>query len=171
MIRRLLNLVTVLSLLLFAAVIAAWVWAAWTPRRDLRLDAPGRRYTLYPSSRDLFLTVEGGTAMPGGGFRAPPGKHWNGLWANPTHRLPIGFAYGISPSSDPTAAPYFALVAPWWPLAALTLLLPILWLSMRLGRRLRRPDGTRRCPTCGYDLRATPDRCPECGTAGGTTPT
>jgi hypothetical protein len=55
-------------------------------------------------------------------------------------------------------------VAPAWPLLV-SLGLVSLWVVLvaRTRRRARR-DG-RRCVQCGYDLRATPQRCPECGTA------
>jgi hypothetical protein len=48
-----------------------------------------------------------------------------------------------------------------WPLALALGVLPMIVASTWV--RAARRAGHGRCPTCGYDLRATPERCPECG--------
>lgn len=52
---------------------------------------------------------------------------------------------------------------PYWFLVACCL--AVAALAARSWRRRRRVLLEGRCKECGYDLRATPDRCPECGTA------
>jgi hypothetical protein len=54
------------------------------------------------------------------------------------------------------------VVVPYWMIVVVTLLLPLR--AGVTGLRLRRRRRRGLCLACGYDLRGTTDRCPECGT-------
>jgi hypothetical protein len=65
--------------------------------------------------------------------------------------------------SNLTAAQY-TLILPYWLMATMTAPLPLLWVrSAVIRRQRRRRQRLGLCSACGYDLRASAGRCPECG--------
>jgi hypothetical protein len=66
----------------------------------------------------------------------------------------LGFAIYDTPSGGGDRIPI-------WSVALATAILPGVYLMSLYRRRKLHAKG--RCRACGYDLRATPDRCPECG--------
>jgi hypothetical protein len=69
--------------------------------------------------------------------------------------LPLAGVVMLTQTENPLAVCSFLLLLPIGVLLSLFLLVP-------LSRHSTKPGICRRC---GYDLRATPGRCPECGTA------
>ena len=113
--------------------------------RETKLTIPGFRLS-YPHG---WWKFEGGVSPPA------PQYSWEHLGV--FLRLQRGVRWPPSPG----VGSHIYLGAPYWLLFVLTICTPALC-GMRWWKRRRRiREG--RCLKCGYDLRESPGRCPECG--------
>lgn len=121
-------------------------------RLDVRIGNSGMpRNNELRRSKLIRQAQLDGTGMPGMGFGITlPVEGLRtayGLW---WYRLPM----------RPSVMWHILSIPYWLPWMLLTLTPPVLWLK---DRRRRRSTSGSPCPHCGYDLRASPGRCPECG--------
>jgi hypothetical protein len=165
-----LNALAVVSLLLFTAVVVIW------ERNQSISDLIWYRSSLTETGV-LFTT------------RAIYFYHENVVGAKPL-KTPYGFGRGtqmvmseLLPStidvyngmgdfhlvrgSDGRTRQAF-VTAPYWSMLSVFATIPLMQTVYHLRqRRARHRSATGHCIRCGYDLRATPERCPECGTVPG----
>jgi hypothetical protein len=158
--RGLLILFTIFLTLIVAAWLRSYRFAEGVEAADahgsfLVTTHPAELHVYWPSPVTLdvepkYFTLEFASTPHSGGF------------AKQSDVDGRRFAYGQTIMVNGSAHLIRFAQAPFWALALLAGLWPGWALSARIWRPWRRRSGGL-CRWCGYDLRATPDRCPECG--------
>jgi hypothetical protein len=184
------NWVVGVSVLLFLGVVGIWVRSYWVSDEFTWRDWPPDRSFLV--TRTIQIS-RGGLRLSswraeGTGWKLRTERHFlyssqhafeYPLWGNggtgawPLEYRPyittLGFELIYEKGHIPLAGPWksIAFSSLTLPLYFLTLLSAILPAHYLLRVRKRRRMASRRargcCVSCGYDLRASPGRCPECG--------
>jgi hypothetical protein len=173
----LINAAKVASALLCVAIVALWINSYRTTDLLVRSTHTGRHFEIVTIPGQLRFTIADGWAGAHGWryfHRSTPLSYpvfgqqlIRTGWFVPGMGRRDGTA-GV-PSFDPNrpqsvVVTYHTLAVPFsLPLAA-ALILPMLW-AWRSRRQWLRRERMKRglCVECGYDLRASSGRCPECG--------
>ena len=186
MIRRLLNLLTSLSLLLCVAACVLWVRSYRDQQANAVVTERGARWFVSARGRLGLLmmdvpagltgwTVRRGTdhhddMMPSLGrvLRRQPSRGFGGFEVASVRRRLVAFMhvrgvdFSAGEANDQGCPLDFCwIAAPHWAVVVAAAVAPAARAAGLLRRRRRPRPGL--CPQCGYDLRATPHRCPECG--------
>ena len=165
---RLFTLLSAVSLALCVATCVLWVRSYWY--EDILSDDRSGRIVSGQSLRGRVAIIH--TRRVGGPSAPQPddGLRLNTVPAGGAivHSLsPVGWRRQRIANAEFAVSQSFVFVSNWL-ICAGGAVLPALWV-VRARRRRRVRAGL--CRSCGYDLRATPDRCPECGVvaaSGGT---
>ena len=183
--RRLGHFCVLLSLLIFLAGLGVWVRSYFV--RDLVVrQSEWIDPTLAHSSAVLFFASRGRVvfgydkiaqllpAPQPAGLNGPPLPkghiRWDWMRDAPSSLgvqrwfNKLGFGYNRRPYNKATGSETYAWI-PCWFVMLLSATLPTIVFAR--ARRARRRQRTGCCSRCGYDLRASPDRCPECGAING----
>jgi hypothetical protein len=176
-IRHIATAVAALSLVLLVLICIFWIRSHWLSDQLQWQNAGGHRYLRTAQGHLVVgVTLVDWSAFPAQ-FHGPvyhrdsPYRPFNYLLLRSVHPgdtmtewSHAGFAWYAHRETRPSALAFIA-VAPFWALALVSVFLPLAWLAgqVRSGLLGRRRKGLGLCASCGYDLRATPERCPECG--------
>lgn len=175
------NFLSVVSLVLFLAAGMACVQSLSVPFAWWWFDSQERQLGTYTvSSRWIirsraaqFVLIKD-TSWPAGLLQGSSDNPWVVVSNTPTAGLrllgleysvysgvPMWSSYAPPPGTPPPIlAKVWVVPYPW--LMVLAAILPVRWAILKKQLQRRRQLGL--CPTCGYDLRASTRRCPECGT-------